>query len=215
MPQPLKKLPKDLSSSPRITKRRAWLLAILVKTIDRYSSLEFSLCMLLGLLLRIETSVASDVFFSTMSLPLRLDMIRAAARSELSKPWRDRLNTILDNIRKAARKRNVVAHSGWSVSRTYPNALIRTEISSMAGDMVAALVAARNAIENGKAPRKYKPSASGHIMYDENDLIALLNAVEDADAHLMTFVIDLMNYRCRHLPEFAEWRKHIEQNLPR
>lgn len=215
MPQPLAKLPKDLSSSPRITKRRALLLAILVKTIDRYSSMEFSLCMLFGLLLRIETSIAADLFFSTMSLPLRLDMIRAAARSELKKPWRDRLNTILDNIRKAARKRNIVAHSGWSVSRTYPDALIRTEISSMASEMVAALIAARNAIEKGKKPRKHKLSAAGHIKYDENDLIALLNAVEDADTKLMLFIVDLLNDRCKHLPEFAEWRKRNEQNLPR
>lgn len=81
--------------------------------------------------------------------------------------------------------------------------------------MVATLIAARNAIEKGKKPRKYKQSAAGHIKYDEQDLISLLNAVEEADAKLTIFIIDLLNDRCTHLPEFAEWRKRNEQNLPR
>jgi hypothetical protein len=157
--------------------------------------------MLLGMMLRTERHLATAIYFSAASLPLRLEFVRSVAKSALPSATATQLQELLEDVRKRSLERNKVVHCEWATATEYPDALIRVEPATYHAawmreyEIAAALHSQR--VKDGKRTDDVRtaPIREGLGVYKEHDFRDIIDRLESLFRGLCSFAIRWLDDR--------------------
>jgi hypothetical protein len=183
MPQPIRGPLTDLHFEKDAVVQREKLAAHFLCALNEWSRTEGTFGLILGQILKVRYSVATELLGSVVNLTARLDLVKAAARARLVHNLAEEVIQLMDKARSRAGERNDLAHGIWGISKDYPDKLLRCPPQH-------AFVVINKHMETGIVARDVLEELRPHLeVWDDKSLVELQHRFFD----LQNTVIGLSN----------------------
>lgn len=203
MPQPLKRKTR-INFDPAAIEKHPNLAAQIVSISNQWNSIEEMMSMLLSQLLKTDRRMGIALYFSVASLPLRLELIRKAARLMVGSDRLAIIEDICDEVRKRSQERNKIIHSQWATSADFPDALIRAEPATYRAAWISEYERISDAISEQISNESFPVDISvrvteGAEIYCESDFVQTSERLEALFTRIVTFMLRWSEERIQHV----------------
>ena len=190
-PQPLSSVRRNAKvlASPDAITLRPNLAPLIAQIIARWADIEANVASILAFVLHAEAGPTVAMIQAVRSATAQMDMIEAAGAAKLQDPELEVFEAVLRLARRAASKRNNVAHHIWAYSPDLPEALLLIEPPAYLELFVAVSAAIR---DPNVPPPDNQPDRTRTFVYREQEFLEIISEMKVV-ARCTTYAINYLH----------------------
>lgn len=174
--------------------QRPQLAVLIARVATGWSRVEERLGFIIVQLLRAEAHTGMKMYQALTSSASQFSVLRAVARDRLDTEMQQRLDDLLADYKKVARKRNKIVHGHWDTSPQHPNELVWTDAADEAlsySEFWAGYNGASDFAGQMNFARSFKGGQHNRLLYGEADFEAVLSEMTVIATRLSDFSIEV------------------------